>query len=229
MISRSAQSGDVWVGEGLGSTLDTLRYPIHYLDFETFNPAIPVYEDCKPYERIPFQWSCHIDSGDGELIHKEFLADGMADPAREFCATLIQALGKSGSIVVYSSFEKSVLTSLARMYLELESELQNVIYRLWDLMKVIRNNYYHPNFHGSISIKSVLPAVAAELDYSSLEIGDGMAASFAFQKQTEGLLSKSEWQQTKLDLLEYCGLDSLAMNRIVQVLQDEVETQRARL
>jgi len=228
MISRSAASGDAWVGEGLESTLGTLQYPIHYLDFETFNPGVPVYEGTNPYERVPFQWSCHIDSGDGDLIHQEFLADGMTDPREEFTGTLLQALGESGSIVVYSSFEKSVLTGLAREYEDLYEGLHNIIYRLWDLMRVVRNNYYHPDFHGSISIKSVLPAVAPELNYSSLEIGDGMAASFAFQKQAERVLSESEWERTRSDLLEYCGLDSLAMARVVQVLQAEVGTQRDR-
>ena len=245
MISRSAQSGDVWAGEGLKSTLDTLRYPIHYLDFETFNPAIPVYEDTNPYELVPFQWSCHIDSGDGELIHEEFLADGMADPRKEFVETLCQVLGEvnqSGSIVVYSSFEKRVLTGLARKYDDPPGQMTDygwisggtnrpvgvIIGRLWDLMKVIRNNYYHPNFHGSISIKSVLPAVSPEFDYSALEIRDGNAASFAFQKQAERVLSESEWERTRSDLLEYCGLDSLAMARVVQVLQAEVGTQRDR-
>jgi hypothetical protein len=226
MISQSVQSGDVWVGEGLSWTLDTLEYPIHYLDFETFNPAIPVFRYTKPYERIPFQWSCHIDSGDGAMIHKEFLADGMTDPREDFTETLLQALGRSGSIVVYSSFERSVLTSLAREYEHLQAGLQNIIYRLWDLMRVVRNNYYHPDFHGSISIKSVLPAVAPGLDYSVLEIGDGTAASFAFQKRTEDVLSESEWQQTRLDLLKYCALDSLAMSRVVQVLEAEIKTPR---
>jgi hypothetical protein len=104
----------------------------------------------------------------------------------------------------------------------------DIIDRLWDLMAVIRNNYYHPNFHGSISIKSVLPAVSPELDYSALEIGEGSAASFAFQKQAERVFSESEWERTRSDLLEYCGLDSLAMARVVQVLKAEVGTQRDR-
>jgi hypothetical protein len=225
IIARAVQSCGVWVGEGLPSMLDTLQYPVHYLDFETFNPAVPVFPYTNPYERIPFQWSCHIDPGDGALIHKEFMSDGMTDPREEFAETLLQALGKSGSIVVYSSFEKSVLTGLAREYEDLQEGLQNIIYRLWDLMRVVRNNYYHPDFHGSISIKSVLPAVAPELDYSVLEIGDGTAASFAFQKRTEDVLSESEWQQTRLDLLKYCALDSMAMNRVVQVLEAEIRSQ----
>ena len=222
MISRSIQSGDAWVGEGLESTLGTLQYPIHYLDFETFNPAVPVYEYTNPYERVPFQWSCHIDAGDGELAHEEYLADGREDPREEFAETLLQALGESGSIVVYSSFEKSVLTGLAREYEDFQAGLGNIIYRLWDLMRVVRNNYYHPNFHGSISIKSVLPALAPDLDYSALEIGDGTAASFAFQKQAEGVLSESEWAKTNMNLLEYCALDSHAMIRIIQELKNTV-------
>jgi hypothetical protein len=166
----------------------------------------------------------------------------MADPREEFVETLCQVLGESGSIVVYSSFEKRVLTGLARKYDDPPGHMTDygwdpggtnrpvgvIIDRLWDLMKVIRNNYYHPNFHGSISIKSVLPAVSPELDYSALEIGEGSAASFAFQKQAERVLSESEWERTRSDLLEYCGLDSLAMARVVQVLKAEVGTQRDR-
>jgi hypothetical protein len=93
-----------------------------------------------------------------------------------------------------------------------------VIARLWDLLKVVRENYYHPKFYGSTSIKTVLPALAPDLDYSSLEISDGSSASFAFQRQAEGVTSEAAWKVTSANLLQYCGLDTIAMVRVARAL-----------
>jgi hypothetical protein len=218
LISRSAQSGDPWVSEYLPIFLDKFRYPFQYLDLETFNPAIPVFEYTNPYKRIPFQWSCHIDFGDGELIHKEFLADGRTDPRKEITKTLLQALDESGTIFVNNPFEKSLLRSLGVLR----------ALDVWELLSLVRHTYYHPNFHGLVETKSVLPVVAPELDYSVLEISDGTAASFAFQKRADGLMSESEWGETRMNLLEYCALNSYGMSRLFQVLQAAVGTQQDR-
>lgn len=40
--------------------LDSLNYPLYYLDFETFNPGIPIYDGTQPYQKIPFQFSLHL-------------------------------------------------------------------------------------------------------------------------------------------------------------------------
>jgi hypothetical protein len=220
VIAESIQSGEPWVNAQLSSVMSDLEYPIHYLDFETFNPAVPIYAGTIPYERVPFQWSCHIDDGSGELSHKEFLSDGESDPRREFADSLLEAVGESGSIVVYSTFERGVMWDLFNEFDDIDDEITAAIWRLWDMLKVVRENYYHPEFHGSLSIKSVVPAVVPDLDYSVLEIGDGGSAAAAFQNRAEGSISGAEWERVGSALRAYCGMDTMAMVRLSQVLRD---------
>jgi hypothetical protein len=103
---------------------------------------------------------------------------------------------------------------------EIDDEMSTVIERLWDMLKVVRENYYHPEFHGSLSIKSVVPAVVPDLDYSALRIGDGGSAAAAFQRRVEGNTSGAEWEGVGSDLRTYCGMDTMAMVRLSQVLRD---------
>jgi len=39
--------------------MKTLYYPLYFLDFETFQQAIPEYDGIRPYQQIPFQYSLH--------------------------------------------------------------------------------------------------------------------------------------------------------------------------
>ena len=72
------------------------------------NPAIPVYPRTRPYERIPFQWSAHRLGPDGDLTHREFLADGQTDSRRELAEALLVALGETDEpILVYSSLKRA--------------------------------------------------------------------------------------------------------------------------
>ncbi|MDR0852322.1 MAG: DUF2779 domain-containing protein [Clostridiales Family XIII bacterium] len=69
--------------EAIGRFLDPLTYPLYFLDFETFQQAIPEYDGVRPYMQIPFQYSLHIlDRQGGNLTHGEFLADAGRDPRR---------------------------------------------------------------------------------------------------------------------------------------------------
>ena len=87
--------------------LATLDFPLYFLDFETFNPALPRYRGSRPYQVIPFQWSLHTLDSDGTLEHREFLHEGAGDPRRAFAESLVSALGDSGPVLVYSGFEAS--------------------------------------------------------------------------------------------------------------------------
>jgi hypothetical protein len=107
-------SGCELITDGLREALVALEPPASYLDFETFSPALPIYAGISPYQRIPFQWSLHHDDGDGDITHLEFLATGDVNPRRELAETLLHAVeSMSGSIIVYSHFETSVLRDLA--------------------------------------------------------------------------------------------------------------------
>ena len=174
----------------------------------------------RPYEVLPFQWSDHVLSADGSLTHEEFLAKGDEDPRREFAETLIAQLAGAATVVVYSSFEQTRLRQLADELPDLRPALETILSLSWvDLLQVVRSDYYHPDFHGSFSIKSVLPALVPEFGYGDLEIQEGELASLAFLEMVDQDTSEARREQLRADLLAYCGRDTEAMVRIVEALR----------
>jgi len=83
----------VYMDPELPILLHALEHPIHFLDFETFGPALPLFVGTKPYQAIPFQWSIHTLSEDGTLTHREYLHDGFDDPREKLAQSMIEALG----------------------------------------------------------------------------------------------------------------------------------------
>ena len=207
-----------WVNPGLEAALKAFAPPIHFLDFETFAPAVPKLIGTGPREIVPVQWSCHTMAGEGQLTHREFLAEGLTDPREAFAESLLRALGTEGSICVYSAYEHSVLKRLADTLPHLASELKALMARLADLLPVIRENIYLPAFRGSYSIKKVLPALAPGFDYSQLNVQDGNQAGLAFARML-GEANPVTRQAIRNDLLTYCGQDTLAMVKILEALK----------
>lgn len=158
-VRQAVVSGKPWQSPDLCQALATANKPMYYLDFETWSPALPAYPGTRPFQALPFQFSLHIEDSDGATEHVEFLHEDRSDPRRRLAGALLQAVGDSGSIVVYSSFEKTTVTGLARDLPDLADRLLALVDRLWDFCPVIRNHYYHPGFRGSFSIKGVLPAM----------------------------------------------------------------------
>jgi len=203
--------------------LDKLEYPLNYLDFETFQEAIPRFNHQRPYEQIPFQYSLHIDYGD-RLVHKEFLADECDDPREDLIIALLNDIEKEGTIIAYNmSFEKRVISNLAQKFPKYEKDLNNLLERFVDLIEPFRNlGVYHYNFNGSFSIKSVLPALFNDdnLNYKNLGLiqngGDAMNvfANLCYEKD-ENLKAK-----IREDLLKYCKLDTFAMVKLVGKLRE---------
>ncbi len=76
MQIRCAWRNAPYINRGkIRSFLKKLHYPIYHLDFETFQQMIPEFDGVRPCMKIPFQYSIHIDFGNGKLAHKEFLAN----------------------------------------------------------------------------------------------------------------------------------------------------------
>jgi len=204
--------------------LDNLKYPLYYLDFETINPAIPKFTGMKPYQRIPFQFSLHIqEKPNGELKHISFLADGIDDPRPKFLQALKDNLGDKGDILVYNqSFEKGVMNECVNTfsgYFEwYEDNIQPRIKDLWD---VFRNFWYYcADQKGSASIKCVLPALS-DLKYDNLEIKKGDVASYEWERITFlEKVSDEEKEKIRKALEEYCELDTLAEVKIVEALRE---------
>ena len=204
--------------------LNELRYPLNYLDFETFNTAVPLFDGTRPYQNIPFQFSLHVQETPGdEPRHSSFLAEGRIDPRPELLASLSGLISNSGSIVAYNkSFEEKVLKDLGAAFPEYASWTNNIISRLTDLIVPFRSfHYYHPSQKGSASLKSVLPAVTG-LGYEEMTIAKGDDASLAFLNITFGDVAEDEVARVREELLAYCKMDTEGMVRIVQRLGEIV-------
>lgn len=204
--------------------LGTIKYPISFFDFETFQNAVPRFDGQRPYMQMPFQYSLHILNTKGELSHKEYLGDENKDPRRELAERMLKDLRKRGSIIAYyQSFEITRIKELAKLFPDISDELLALTERFVDLIVPFKKlGYYHPDFNGSFSIKAVLPAMfpdEPELDYKKLEIQNGGMAMDTFANL---YLLKDQNKRDKIrrDLLAYCHLDTLAMVRLLEKLHN---------
>lgn len=198
--------------------MSDLEYPIHFLDFETDNPAIPRFDGLRPYQHFPFQYSCHIMQADGSVTHHEYLHTDSTDPRGHLVESLLNHVSAYGSVVVYSArFERGVLENLADSFPEHAPALESIIERFWDLLEIFKNHYMHPDFLGSNSLKAVLPVLVPLLDYQDLAVRDGTEAqaTWNLMLSTENETNKNEWIRR---LKEYCKTDTLATVEIYNTL-----------
>ncbi len=208
-IRKALRTGQPFLAQEFAERLNRLGAPLHYLDFETFSPAIPPYPGTRPFELIPFQWSLHTETAGGNLEHRYFLADGGADPRPEFARSLLAAL-PPGSILTYTNYESQVLRSLKTGLPGLAEALEETAGRCVDLCALVRKHLYHPSFGQGFSLKKVLPALAPELTYGTLDVRDGLEASRTFLALT---MEPDEERRCNLrkSLLDYCERDTLAL------------------
>ncbi len=212
-------SGIADLKTGAGAEIEKLGWPRLYLDFETVGFAVPRWAGTRPYEALPFQWSCHVEQSNETVCHHEYLASGNDPPMAGFAESLLDVLGKAGPIFVYTSYERRILESLITRFPDYAESLRTVIGRLVDLHPFTRDYYYHPDMAGSWSLKKVLPTIAPDLDHSALEeITDGMEASDAFIKLIDSDLPTEERSAARSALLDYCELDTLALLRLAHFL-----------
>jgi hypothetical protein len=222
-VKNCVKSNSPFVGNRLRNELNAIVWPAYYLDFETAQTAIPLYPNMPPYTSIVTQYSIHKCSAPGNVIdHFEFLADETRDDRRELAKHLIKDLEGEGSIITYSSYEKTTINNLAMRFPDISGELNSLINRIVDLEAIIRKNFYHPNFHGSTSIKRTLPALVPEMSYEGLEIRNGDEAMAAFACLAQGKYGNSEIETIKNHLLEYCKQDTLAMVKLHQRLVEYI-------
>jgi hypothetical protein len=217
------QMGKPWYGPELRDELKGLKFPLYFMDFETVNSAIPRFAGMSPYDQLPFQWSVHVQrEPHAKPEHFEFLAADRSDPRTMFISALCDVLGDDGSIVVYSQqFESQRLSDLASWLPGFSARIKKIQRRLWDLLPIVRDHVYHPQFAGSYSLKSVLPALMPEMSYAGLEVADGQAAGLAWESLVCGGLDRDECERVRKALLDYCGQDTLAMITLLDALRLE--------
>jgi hypothetical protein len=207
----------------IAERLATLHYPIYFLDFESYVYAVPRFVGMRPYQQLPFQYSLHILEADGRLHHKEYLHTADDDPRPALAAHLFEAIGPSGSVVVYNArFEWGVLHDLARALPDQQPALRAIMLRLWDQLEIFRSDYLHPAFEGSNSIKRVLPVLAPHLSYDDLRVKRGDQAQAVWQQL---LHAKEEAMRDELaaNLRAYCERDTFAMTAIHAALMQMVQ------
>ena len=206
---------------GIVKFLNKVRYPLYFLDFESMQPAVPIYPNSKPYMQICFQYSLHyIEQEGGELKHKAFLAKSNGqDPRRELAESLCRDIPRNACIMAYNDpFEKTRIKEMASIFPDLADHLMNIHSHIIDLLIPFREgNYYRPNMGGSFSIKVVLPSLFPndpELDYHHLSelVQNGGDAMTIFPKMKD--MHPDEEQKARQALLEYCKLDTYAMVKI---------------
>jgi hypothetical protein len=207
----------------VGKFLSTLRHPLHYLDFETFQTAIPMLDGTRPYQQLPFQFSLHIAaSASGSrapLEHHSWIWDGHGDPRKILLDELQRRIGPRGSIVAYgAAFEKARLKECGQAQPALGGWVDAILVRIVDLLAPFRSfSVYFPTQEGSASMKRVLPALTGR-SYKDLAIHEGSQASLEFKRITFGEVAEVERLRVLRQLEEYCGLDTQGMADIVRAL-----------
>jgi hypothetical protein len=212
----------------INAFLETLSYPLYYLDFETIQEAIPPFDHTKPYQQIPSQYSLHIQTGPGaELEHREFLAEAGSDPRRSIAERLCADIPRDVCVLAYyMPFEKGRIAELAALFPDLAPHLMAIHANIKDLIVPFKTQAWHSDAQGgSNSIKAVLPAMfpdESELDYHSLDLihngGEAMAAFASLPDK-----SPEEQKRIRAALLAYCRLDTLAMVKIMQRLREAAQ------
>lgn len=205
--------------------LKNITFPLYFLDFETMQMPIPVYDGTYPYQQVPFQYSLHyIEKEGAELKHKEFLAEADKNPLRDIAESLCRDIPMDVCVTAYNKkFECSRLAELASIFPDLSEHLLNIKDNIVDFLVPFKEGYYYnKGFGNSCSIKVVLPTLCPNdptLDYHNLKgcVHNGGEAMDIFPKLK--YMSKKEQTEVRESLLRYCELDTYAMVKLWEELK----------
>jgi hypothetical protein len=171
--------------EALSAEFEALKYPLHFIDFETTMVAIPFYKGRRPYEQIAFQFSHHMMHQDGRVEHKtQYLNREKGKfPNFDFVRALRKAVGdQGGTIFRYAPHENTVLCQIREQLRKSQEEDRGELIEwietitrnndkesgwkghrdMVDLCEWVKRYFYHPKTGGSNSIKKVLPAILSD-------------------------------------------------------------------
>ena len=206
---------------------ENIVYPIYHLDFESFQPPLPLRKGEWPYIQSVFQFSIHIQKEpfvcDKDLDNVSFIANDFKDHREELIQEMIKTidLDNGGTVLVYNkSFEYTRIEEMIAMFPKYEKPLKKIQAHMYDLMDVLKKgensvNYYHPDLNGSYSIKKLLP-IYTNLSYSDLEVKNGIDAQLAYAKFK--YLPQEDIDELRKNLIIYCKQDTYSMVEILDGL-----------
>lgn len=225
LLQRDAiRRGELVVLPGLAERLASIAsFPRTFLDFETISIPVPRWDFCWPWQQVPVQFSVHVEREEGRLDHYEHLAEPGGDPRRALARALVAVVPTSGPIFAYfEAFEKSRLREVAAAVPEFAERLLKIEERIVDLLPLVRDYVYHPNFQGSFSIKRVVPVLCPGQEWDELEVASGDVAMVALQQLlfAPGPMRHAGSEKCRDALLRYCSQDTGAMVVLLARLRD---------
>lgn len=193
-------------------------YPMYSLDFESIQYGIPAFDESRPYQQIPFQYSLHVQKDiASKPQHFEFLGNGKDDPREDLIKQMINDCGTEGAVLMYSHFEKTIINQLIRDFPEYKIPLEKIINRLVDLGIVFRKHLKTEATQNTWSLKTVLPTFLPQFSYNDLEIQQGMETVEVYRSFAN--LPPKKAEVAKENMLAYCKLDTLAVLELYNLLQ----------
>lgn len=222
VIIQAYQQNEIYTQtEKLDEFLEDIRYPLYFFDVEAFQPAIPLFKNTKPYERIPFLYSLHYkESADSELKHVDYISEIGADAREQFIQHFLKSTEKAGKIVVFNTLmEKSVLFKLANDFPNHKNEIFERIKRIIDFEIPFKELfYYHPKQQGSFSLKAIGNAVLNEDEFAKSTVKAGEEA-MALYNELFYFEDKNEIATKLQQLKKYCQTDTFVLSKIFEKLK----------
>ncbi|MFK2818998.1 DUF2779 domain-containing protein [Flavobacteriaceae sp. LMIT009] len=200
--------------------LDKLNFPLHFIDYETYASAIPRLDGLSPHKHLTFQVSIHTLTEDNTLTHFEYLLDAMQMPI-EMLQAMQDFTGNTGSFISWhASFEIGRNKDLIEWLPQFVNYLTYINEHTFDLETIFKKDYIDYRFHGSSSIKKVLPVLCPDISYSDLDVNNGTMALDTWGRMVLDPNFNEDIEATRKNLLDYCELDTFAMVKIYKVLRD---------
>ena len=162
--------------------------------------------------------SCDPSTSPPTLTHRDYLLPPSTHPS-DLWPRLLKDLPPTGSVVVYSSYERTQLLAAARDNPSIAGDIRDVVGRLWDLEKAVKL-VAKKELRGRTSIKVALGAFAPTMgaEYERLAASTGVADGGAAQSATvEHLDGSKDWGP---ELREYCELDTMAMVEVLEGVKE---------
>ena len=164
--------------------MNTWKYPLHFIDFETYQGAVPLFKGTCPNDEIAYQFSHHIGYEDGTWEHAgEFIMLNAGKfPNFEFIRELKKQLEKDdGCVFRYATHENTILNAIREQLMESNESDKDALVEfiesithptgnckdpfdagardMLDLKDIAQKYFYHPSMESSNSIKQVMPAI----------------------------------------------------------------------
>lgn len=177
-----------------------VKYPLHFIAFETSQMAFPYHKNMRCCEKVIFQWSCHtIDAPNTKPKYYEWINTDTLYPNLEFANQLRNCIGNVGSVMIWSEYQIKQLQSIFTSMLEipdfdltLKKWIEGLIIqdqndsfkRMIDMNDWAKEFYFQTERGGYKSIKLVLPAVLKS--NKSTQIEELLDDIGLFKKDSDG-------------------------------------------